>query len=366
MPLKPDAIPTDAPAADTQGSLPDLNDPNASLSRADAMAVMRARRRESFVAEMDPEEAKAFLASAPPITAAEPDPDADPDDAVAEATRKQLEAQSSEPAPIDAGEQLEAQRAENLILSDEDLSKYMVRVKINGKEELRPLTEVRATAQKTESADRYLADAKALLAEVKAAQSAQPAASATTPIEPEQTNDGTDAIDAAIDSLFQGDEATAKAKFRQAVMGRVQATPNALPDQLARQVEQRLVLRSALRQFAKDHKDITADPMARRVADTFLLEETGGVPIEQIDPDRIPEVLEEAGRKTKDWLRTMAGITPTQARATTRDEKRALKAGIDELPAASTRAASTVPAPKSVSERIAEMAAARGQMVQRP
>jgi hypothetical protein len=363
MPLKPDAIPTDAPAAD-QGSLPDLNDPNASLSRADAMAVMRARRRESFVAEMDPSEAKDFLASAPPITSAEPDPDADDGDAVAAAERARLEAAATrESEVIDTAKQVDTQLAEEKILSDEDLGKYKVRTKVNGKEEILTLDQVRAGFQKTAAADQYLAESKALWAEVRQAQqaaAATPQAAAPTSAEPDAAADG------FVEAMFQGDTEAAKAKIKELVQGRSNATPDDLVRNITRAVKLDLVKESALRKFESDHAVVMSDPMLKRVADTFLLEETGGVPLEKMDPELIPGILDRTGKRTTEWLEHLPTAAPVQTRATTRDEKRALKAGIDELPAAATRAASTVPAPKSASDRIAEMAAARGQVVMRP
>jgi hypothetical protein len=370
MPLKPDVIHTDAPAATEQGSLPDLNDPNASLSRADAMAVMRARRRESFVAEMDPVEAKDFLAAAPPITTADPnaDPDADAGDAEAAAARARLEAAAAaeKPEPIDAGQQLEAQRSEELILSDEDLAKYKIRTKVNGKEEFLTVDQVRAGFQKTAAADQYLAESKALWAEVRQAQQAQQTA-APTEKTPAPTSTGSDeAADGFVEAMFQGDTDAAKARIKELVTGRAMATPDDLVRNITRAVKLDLVKESALRQFEKDHAVVMADPMLKRVADTFLLEETGGVPLEKMDPELIPEILDRTGKRTTEWLAHLPTAAPAQARATTRDEKRALKAGIDELPAAATRAASTVPPPKSPSDRIAEMAAARGQALHRP
>lgn len=337
------------PATPAEGAIPDLNDPNVRLSREDAMAAMLARRRESLAED-------GADATATPTP---PDPDADPDEAAAEEARRQIEAAAAGATPEGAAAQVDRQRDDELILSDEDLGRYKMRVKINGKEELIPLTDVRARAQKVGAADEYLATAKELLGEVKQMQrpaatpaaAAEPAAAAATP-----AAGGADPYEEFVDALFAGDDVKAKE-----VAKRMRATPAVSPDTVTQQVEQRIVLRSALRQFAKDHSEIVSDPMARRVADTFLLEETEGVPIEQIAADRIPEVLEAAGKRTKEWLTKMTGA-PAQARATTPADRRALKARIDELPAAGARAASTAAQPKTTSDVIASMRAARGQL----
>lgn len=344
------------PDAQPQAPLPDLNDPNVRLSRDDAMKAVVARRRETAAADMDPAQRDAFLAAPGPT--AEPDPDANPDDAAAEAARRQFEAADGGQPP--AADQIDRQRGEELILSDEDLGRYKVRVKVNGKEELLPLTDVRARAQKVAAADDYLIQAKSLLSEVKETIKTPPAAPAAPAAEPEPADAGTDAVDEFVDAMFAGDDARAKQALKRARGGQPVAPSGA--DALAEEVERRIVLRSALRQFATDNPDIMADPMARRVADTFLLEETGGLPIEQVEPSRVQECLDSAARKTMEWW----GKPVRQARATTRDEKRAMKATIDELPSAAARSSSTVPPPRTASNVIEDMKRARGQLGQPP
>lgn len=371
----PDAIPTDAPAANAAPAIPDLNDPAAHFSRAEAMKAMAMRRRETVQADMAPEDRAAFAASAPAATAstATADEDTDPADRIAEETRRQLEQSGGNVDPatarsaetIDAGEQLARQRDEPVILNEEDLSRYRMRTKVNGVEEVLPLDQVRTGYQKTEAADRYLAEAKGVLSDVK--QTVAQLVAARTPATPASTDepngntsqDGDDPIEAAFDSLFHNDAASAAKHLRTALK-----TNSPDPDAIAREAEQRMVLRSAMRQFAKDHKEIMSDPTLQRVADTFLLEETGGVELKKLDADRIPEALEAAGRRTKEWMKTLPGQSPAPTpRTDTRADTRARKAEIDELPSAATRAASTVPSPPTRSDVIANMKAARGQRV---
>lgn len=342
--------------------IPDLNDPNVRMSRDDAMAAMRARRRETAAADMDPADRKAFLESPPPAPPTDADPDANHDDAAADAARRQIEAAGvvppTDPATpptteVDPAAQIERQRGEELILSDEDLGRYKVRVKINGKEEVLPLTDLRVRAQKVGAADDYLVQAKNLLTEVKDTIRQQPAAPAPAAAPPEPVATDPGAVDEFVDAMFAGDDAKAKAALKKAWAAQPATPTNEA--QLASEVERRIVVRSALRQFAHDNPEIMADQMARRVADTFLLEETGGRPIEQIEPERVQECLDNAARRTMEWW----GKPKAQARATTRDEKRAMKATIDELPAAATRSSSTVPPPRTASDVIADMKARR-------
>ena len=327
----------------------DPNDPAQRLSRTEAMEVVQKNRmKRLYDKEIDetPQTPESVAAKAP-------DPDADVDLAPA----AQVERQTGTP----------------LVLSDDDLSKYMVKTKVMGEERLVPLSELRATAQKTDAADVYLREAKEkekqarqILedATTKAATPATPAA-ATPPETTVPANQAeTDAmVESAVDELFRGNTDEVKALLKKVVTRPANQPSVTMPDvnQIAASVEQKVVVRSALRQFAKDYPAIYADPIARKVADDFLSEATEGKPLEAFPEEQIGKILSETGKRVVDWTRGLAGVPATGSRATTRTDKEERKAEIDELPAAATRASTEVPVPKTTSDTIAQMAANRGQ-----
>jgi len=324
-----DAILTDAPKKDP-------NDPLQRLSRAEAMEAVLGTRKDTLAKDGVTEELP---------------PEVD----------------------LDASTQVERQSNEPLVLADEDLGKYMVRTKVNGEEKMVPLDQLRATAQKTEAADRFLAEAKTILADAKAKAAEAPAVAIPAIVEPDPTSPNP--FDVAVDSMFQGNDQDAKRNFREAVQKAVRDEMKARPvtpvvpqdvQQLASEVEQRIEVKSALRQFAKDYPDIVSDPKARRNADEFLMEVTEGKPLEAFPTEKIHEILEEAGKRMRSWFRERAGVPANSSQATTRDEKALRKETIDELPSAATRAATSVPMPKTPSDTIAAMKEHRGQVFRDP
>ena len=334
MAIEEGAIPTDAPKKDP-------NDPLQRLSRAEAMEAVLGTRKGTLVQDGVTDEV------APPEI------------------------------DLDAETQVDRQSNEPLVLADEDLGKYLVRTKVNGEEKMVPLDQLRATAQKTEAADRFLAEAKTILADAKAKAAEVPAAiaPAAAPAEPDPTSPNP--FDVAVDSMFQGNDQDAKRNFREAVQKAVRdelkakrpeegTTPAPDIQQLASAIEQTIEVKSALRQFAKDYPDIVSDPKARRDADEFLMEATEGKPLEAFPTEKIHELLEETGKRMRTWFRERAGVPANSSQATTRDEKAARKEKIDELPSAATRAATSVPLPKTPSDTIAAMKEYRGQVFRDP
>lgn len=376
--------------------IPDLNDPSLRFDRNSAMAAMAARRRETALADMEPEDAAA-LRALPIPGAAVVDEDASAGDAAAEAERARLKAEAdaadaAAAAASDAAAQVAAQTAaatndtatqlerqtanEPIVLDDDQLANYRARIKVNGVEEIVPLDRMRDTAQKNSAADRYLEEARATLSEMKtvAAQVAKQTGNPTTTAaagtpDPSTTSSEPDALDAAVDSLFLGDEAKAKQLLRQAVRAATPQAATADPAAIARQVEQTLVVRSALRQFARDHKEIANDQFARSIADQYLVDEMnkrGLKTLHEADPDTVPELLNAAGKRTKDYFRSMAGVASPATTVALPESRRVDKAAIDEPPTAATRAASTVPTPPSTSDVIAQMREARNPLRQQP
>jgi hypothetical protein len=367
------ATPTGVPA------IPNLNDPSAHYDRATAMAAMAARRRETALADMEPEDAAALRAQPIPgaergaaaAAAADPD-DTSATDAAVEAERQRLAAaadqfdrQTAAPDPAPAADP----PAKNTVfIDDADLANYRVRTKVNGEERVVGLDEMRATAQKTSAADAYLETAKTVLADTRAAveqlrRQTDPNATAAPAADPSDTSSGPDDAEVAIQALFQGDEAKATAALRK--LRAPQPGAGVDVGAIVRQVEQKLVLDNALRQFNKDHKQIAADPVARQIADRFLAEEmqrANVTRLEEAGADLVPQLLDAAGRRTADYFRTMAGVAPARTPPAMSTDRRAAKESIDEPPTAGARAASTVPTPSAPSDVIARMKEQRNPM----
>lgn len=337
---------------------PDLNDPNQRFSRAEAMKIVaRSSHEEKLKKDVAPED-QAGVAAA--LNAA--DPDAEP------------VTPAAAPAPeanLDAAAQVASQTETPKVLAGDVLAMFKVKIKVNGEEREVPLADVVASAQKNEAADAYLANAKeqarVILEGARAAVPATPAEPAPQPVATAPAT-ATPAVDGekvktAMDLLFTGNTDEA-AKTLVAALSVPQATPAAPSidyDQVVSTLDSRMVVRSALRQFAKDFPQVYQDPVARTVADRFLSEATGGKPLEVFSEDDIGKILHGTGERVLEWTRALGGVPANGSKATTRDDKVAKKEGIDELPAAATRAAVNVPQPKTTSQTIAEMAAARGQ-----
>jgi hypothetical protein len=146
-------------------------------------------------------------------------------------------------------------------------------------------------------------------------------------------------VDSAIDELFKGNEAEAKRLLKQAVSQRpshqtAAAAPNT--DQIAAAVEQKVVVRSALRQFAKDYPTIYADPMARKIADDFLAEATEGRPLEGFPEERIGTILKETGERVLSWTRGLVGVPANGPTATTRTVSKSIAAATSKATATTT------------------------------
>lgn len=360
------AIPQDAPA------IPDLNDPNLHLDRATAMKAMSARRRQTVLNDMDPDAQAELLAARGPETPPADD-DTDAADAAAAAERKRLEeeaAQAAEPAKksepakndepvLEPSKQVARQTEEFIDLTDEDLKRIRIRTKVNGEEQLLTGDELRARAQKVAAADDYLTTAK----EVLRAARAQPAETAT-PAAPAAEPPDLSEVDAAIDAVFAGRDDNAKESLKKALL-KLQGAQPAYTQQQMREMEQFLVTRSELRQFAKNHPEIVSDQITRRIADEFITQElkaSGVDKLEALPADRISEVLETAAARTQPYLpnKSAPAASPGNT-ATTLSERLKRKSTIDELPAAATRGSSSAPAPRTTLDVLNEMRKARGQ-----
>lgn len=376
----------------------DLNDPTVHYGREQAMASMRQRRREKVLEDMDPTaraeyEASTAAASAATATstATTTTEDDDPEAAAAEAERQRLarEAEAAGTGTETTTEtpqrgQVERQAATPRLLAADELGLLRVKKKVLGEEVEVSVADLLSEAQRYGAGDVYLEKAKQILADVNARLDAVDAAAkkdkdgtATTTTETAQPADPAKikaAVGTALDQMFRGKEADATETLTNAILAVRASQPEAArvdPSSLAEVVASEIAKSSALRRFAKDNPEIMSDDLRRVVADRLLnreLKELGVTRLEQLPPDQIDEVVEVAGRKTREFL----GLKPAAPKprpsgangteATTLSERRVRKEKIDELPSAATRASITEAAPRSTSDVIASMARARGQV----
>jgi hypothetical protein len=326
------------------------------------------------------------------------DDDIDPDDAVANAARKQLETQAATDAAkpaetvaktdtddanqpkLDANSQLEQQAdGDELILDAATLAKAKVRIKVDGQEELVPASKALGQYQKNAAADVRLAEATRLQREAQVAaqkandeavERANNAATKTEKVEAQRevtrTKDALDAFKKASDALFDGDADKAAKLFADAVAAATQSTgradgttQNVDAAQVADAVEQRLTQKSALAQLFKDYPEIKADSDYASITDKYV-----NLYVQQ--GKSIADAIAEAGETVAEKFRlgkhkVSTGRPMKTDGPTTRAEKVTGKQNLDEVSASNARATeTTAPEPTAV-DIIAEIRKSRGQ-----
>lgn len=244
----------------------------------------------------------------------------------------------------------------------QDLSKLMVKVKIDGQEREVSVADMQRQYQINGAAEVRLQQATRLLNEARARAAAAP------PVGSDARQGNGDSAAAPenqptakeiVQALFTGSEEEATQAVQKLLAGRstpVAPThdPEQLVEQLAPVLKQQLVVESALDKFMAANADIVQDPHLVDLTNRFLeAEVAGGKPY--------PEALQAAGEQTRGWLARM-GVKPAAepAPTTPRDKKLERKAAMDNLPALNQTAASTQEPPQSASDVIAQMRKARG------
>lgn len=305
-----------------------------------------------------------------------PDEDADLDDIAAEAERKrlereaeaverqaQLDKQLTEPEPTKAKAQEKkpagTPSSPTVIENFEDV---MVKTKVDGKEVMRPLSELvrieqkeAAAAQRLEQATRMREEAQRFLDEAKSKTTQPTESKEQQPKTPAATPDDAAAKE-FLSALYAGEEDKALAAVNKLFeKGRGVEAP-ATPDStaIAKSVKQQIDTELALETFGNHYQDIVSDPYLAEVADRFLHAElTVGT--------ALPEALAKAGKATRDWVKQKAGslTPPTTTTTPQRDEKLARKQEIDVIPSINASAATPEPKPPTPSDTIAEMRKAR-------
>lgn len=241
------------------------------------------------------------------------------------------------------------------------LDKSMVTVKIDGVESQVSVEEMRRQYQKNGAAERRLEEATRLL---EAARTATPPVGVEQEAKPADIQRTQQAASGDVEqegrdflaALFEGDEEKALESLKRIGLGRANSPTldaNQLAAQLTPAIKQQLSYDSALEKFKGDYAEIVGDPYLADLADRFLdAEVAGGKPF--------PEALEEAGKKTRDWLGSKGVTTTAPPPTTDRNTKLERKAGIDRIPALATKATTVEEPVQSASDIIAEMRKARG------
>lgn len=152
----------------------------------------------------------------------------------------------------------------------------LVRVKVNGKEEERPLADVLTGYQKNEAASERLRLAAAKEKDLNARELALQAIERQVQLQSQSSTDGdTDdsALDMAINALVEGDTETAKKALRDAInKGREPVTtPQAIDeDALIDRIEQKQEGKKAWETFLKDNPEFADDQSRERQYGDYL------------------------------------------------------------------------------------------------
>lgn len=260
-----------------------------------------------------------------------------------------------EPEANDAPAPVVEEKGDQPIILDGDLSKYKVKAKVDGQDAEVSLEDALRQYQKNTAADKRLAEASRIL---KAAEDAAQARNTPEPVHaPAPAVDDGQEVDAIINALWDNERDKAKEALTKALKRRQPeptVDPSKLVEQIAPQIKQQIAVENALAEFRKANADIVDDPYLTQITEKFWDEEiSGGKPL--------VDALSDAGKRTRDWLKSKGIGAANPSPTITRDEKRARKEGIDNIPSASARASSSnderEPTP---SEVMAEMRAKRG------
>lgn len=288
------------------------------------------------------------------------------------------EPKAEEPKAADDGdtaadaEKQAAAQSDDLILDDDTLKRAKVRTKVDGVEELVPAAKVLASYQKGLAADHRLAQATEALraAEAKAAQIAAQAATPSVKDEaPKPTVDLAAKFKEASDALFEGDGEKASRLFAEAVaasttpttVGRGESATldrSEIVKSVTAAVTQQLSEQSALEKLFSDYPEIKADEDLALLADRRVdLYEKQGTP----RAEAILKAGEDIGEKFKlgKFNKPATGRPLKTDAPTTREDKLAGKAEIDNLPSTGARVADTSEPDDTPQSVIAEIARSR-------
>lgn len=284
------------------------------------------------------------------------DEDMDADAVLAEQERARLVAREQGTEVVPPRPEPITESAQTVI---DNFDNVLVKRKVNGVEELVPLSDVMRTHQVATSADQRLLEATRLLREAEARSAPvkeEPA--------PPAASDFDDMAKKFTSALFSGDEVQAQALFKEAMGSRPspQATPASLPiDQLARQVEQHMAQNRALETFREDYPRLAGDPRLAKMTDEVIFEKmNAGM--------GSAEAILASGKELYESFGWSKPVPPgrsdnVEVLTTRRREKLEAKARLDTIPVLSVSASNLKDdnSAESPSDVIRQMAQSRGQ-----
>lgn len=227
------------------------------------------------------------------------------------------------------------------------------KIKVNGKDLELTEEELVARAQKVESADEYLRDAKA-----RVAAPAPPAGPSAEEIQRRQDDDDK----ALARALQMGTEEEALAAVRK-IREQASARPSVTPDDVSRAIDERLVFRDAITAFRTEYKDIADDPVLWGLA-TQRDEEL----MRSGDGRSYAERFTEIGDELRTWVKSKAPTPTTPVVEVpvveTLDDKKTKKAAASRTPTPASAKTTGAPADddneETTQDVIAKIAKSRG------
>jgi hypothetical protein len=229
---------------------------------------------------------------------------------------------------------------------------------INGKEKWLTLPQLRATAQKVESADEYLS---------AAAEAVRNAARLDLSSKKEDEPSKVEKVDLEkiLRSVAMGDEEAIRT-LASVVQGlqEARAKPSEVTPDVLQQIDERWSFRRAAEWFEETYSDLLADPFLKKLVyerDAELANDSPTLPYKQR--------LKTAGDEIRGWIAKRTGATGVKASAS--EAKADRKKTIVNMPGAAARQAPPADeeAEESTADVIEKMAKARGQaraIVHRP
>lgn len=166
--------------------------------------------------------------------------------------------------------------------------------------------------------------------------------------------------DALLNAIYEGDNTKAKKLLgKLQLVGRAPAaTPptvdlDGIAEKAAAKAAERIAMNNAMEKFQKDYTDIVANPHLAKVADGFLEEELRNKPF--------ADALEEAGKRTREWIAEITPKPTEPTRTPAREAALANKEKVDNLPSQSSVSSSANDdVDESASDVIRNMRKSRG------
>jgi len=251
----------------------------------------------------------------------------------------------------EAEDEIEAAPAEETPPAEEPAPVQKVKIKVNGKELELTQEELIARAQKVESADQYLAEAKKKIQPVVEPAKAKPSAEELQRLQDEEDR-------ALVRAIQMGTEEEAAAALRKLRQQTTSARPSITPDDVNRTIDERLAFTKAIEAFQSEYSDVVTDPYLNKLAldrDSELLA--------QGDSRPYLERYREIGNVLRAWKGTLVKA-PEPTTTKTLDEKQQRKASAPKAPVAAS-AKTTAPEPETDDDEtphdvIRNMAKSRG------